>query len=75
MCVGNTVAWNNLLISLSRMLYCFDFKGDPNAPINAAVRIDSVFTKAPFSISIQPRSEAHRLLIQRECADAAKMEN
>ncbi|KAH6988427.1 cytochrome P450 [Ilyonectria destructans] len=54
---------------------------DLNAPtkghlgFGSAVRIDSVFTKAPFSISIQPRSEAHRLLIQRECADAAKMEN
>ncbi|KAG4284981.1 hypothetical protein FPRO06_06241 [Fusarium proliferatum] len=35
-CVGNNVAWNNLLISVSRLLYCFDIEEVPGKPVDAS---------------------------------------
>ncbi|RYC79667.1 hypothetical protein BFJ63_vAg17448, partial [Fusarium oxysporum f. sp. narcissi] len=74
-CVGNTVAWNNMFIAVSRLLYCFDLSGVPGETIDTSVRFDAEYGKAPFQVSIKPRSEAHRRLIERECLDAAKMES
>ncbi|KAH7215518.1 cytochrome P450 [Fusarium oxysporum] len=74
-CVGNTVAWNNMFIAVSRLLYCFDVSGVPGETIDTSVRFDSEFGKAPFEVTIKPRSEAHRQLIERECANAATMES
>ncbi|KAI6752560.1 hypothetical protein HG530_013929 [Fusarium avenaceum] len=73
--MGNTVAWNNIFIAVSRLLYCFDFTGIPGKSINTTASLDIQYGKAPFSVKIKPRSEAHRQLIERECADAAKMES
>jgi hypothetical protein len=73
--VGNTVAWNNLFIAVSRLLYCFDVTGVPGETIDTSARFDTGYGKAPFGVNIKPRSEAHRQLIERECANAAKMES
>lgn len=73
--MGNTVAWNNMFIAVSRLLYCFDFTGVPGESIDTTASLDIQYGKAPFSVKIKPRSEAHRQLIERECADAAKMES
>ncbi|KAK7585721.1 hypothetical protein V3481_012007 [Fusarium oxysporum f. sp. vasinfectum] len=74
-CVGNTVAWNNLFVAVSRLLYCFDVTGVPGETIDTSARFDTGYGKAPFGVNIKPRSEAHRQLIERECANAAKMES
>ncbi|KAF9765933.1 hypothetical protein IL306_001706 [Fusarium sp. DS 682] len=74
-CVGNNVAWNNMLIAVSRLLYCFDIEGVPGKPVDASRSFLVEFGKLPFDVKIKPRSEAHAQLIQRECADAAKMDD
>ncbi|KAI1067539.1 hypothetical protein LB506_003833 [Fusarium annulatum] len=74
-CVGNNVAWNNLLISVSRLLYCFDFEEVPGKPVDASRSFLIGYGDPPFMAMIKPRSEAHAQLIQRECAHSANMDN
>ncbi|KAF5227008.1 hypothetical protein FANTH_14906, partial [Fusarium anthophilum] len=35
-CVGYNVAWNNMLISVSRLLYCFNIEGVPGKPVDTS---------------------------------------
>ncbi|SCO39815.1 related to cytochrome P450 [Fusarium fujikuroi] len=74
-CVGNNVAWNNLLISVSRLLYCFDIEEVPGKPVDASRSFLIGYGDPPFMATIKPRSEAHAQLIQQECAHSANMDN
>ncbi|PNP74826.1 hypothetical protein FNYG_11840 [Fusarium nygamai] len=74
-CVGNNVAWNNLLISVSRLLYCFDVEEVPDKPVDPSRSLSVDYRKPPFMVKIKPRSEAHAQLIRRECAHATDMNN
>ncbi|KAF4435967.1 cytochrome p450 [Fusarium acutatum] len=73
-CVGYNVAWNNMLISVSRLLYCFDIEGVPGKPVDASKSFLVESGQPRFEIKIKPRSEAHAQLIQRECANTVEME-
>jgi hypothetical protein len=63
-----------MFIAVSRLPYYFDFTGVPGEIIDTTARFDSEYGKATFSANIKARSEVHRRLIERECADVAEME-
>ncbi|KIX05640.1 uncharacterized protein Z518_03612 [Rhinocladiella mackenziei CBS 650.93] len=67
LCPGHHVAMRNMFITFSRLLYYFDFKEVPGAPINDWEIEAMAHEKAPYEIQIIPRSEAHVRLIEREC--------
>ncbi|KAH7117183.1 cytochrome P450 [Dactylonectria estremocensis] len=70
-CVGYNVAMSNLLIALSRIIYCFDFIPVPGASMDTSKPLDSGEQSPPFQVEIKVRSEAHQKLIERECCHLA----
>ena len=70
-CVGWNVGWKNMFIVFSRLLYCFDFGEDPEAPIDVVSIPIHETHKPPFKVTIKPRSKAHEDLIMRSCKYAA----
>jgi hypothetical protein len=61
-----------MFIAFSRLLYCFDFKEVPGAPIDEWKIDPLAHGHAPFQIQIVPRSMEHVTLIEKECAQAGR---
>ncbi|OIW35202.1 cytochrome P450 [Coniochaeta ligniaria NRRL 30616] len=72
-CAGYRVASNSMFIFLSRFIYCFDVEEDPAYPIDTyhipLTPPPGKVNEPPFIAKVAVRSEAHRQLILRECAD------
>lgn len=69
-CVGYSVAVDNLSLAIARMVYCFDFEQDPNSPIDTS-KLFGTGPTPPFRVLITPRSDLHRRLIEMQCSGAA----
>ncbi|KEF62901.1 uncharacterized protein A1O9_00875 [Exophiala aquamarina CBS 119918] len=70
-CAGYVVANRNLFLSISRLVYCFDFLPVEGHPIPVGKPFSTRIMNAPFQIKIRVRSPAHEALIRRECTSAA----
>lgn len=60
-----------MFITFSRLLYCYEFKEVPGAPINDWEIEAMAHERAPYKIQIIPRSKEHVQLIEKECASFA----
>lgn len=60
-----------MFITFSRLLYCYEFKEVPEAPINDWEIEAMAHERAPYKIQIIPRSKEHVQLIEKECASFA----
>lgn len=58
---------------IARVMYCFDFHTVPGHPIPVGKPFE-IGVEKPYEVKITVRSPAHAALIQRECAEAAKIE-
>ncbi|KAI1611780.1 cytochrome P450 [Exophiala viscosa] len=71
-CPGWHLGTRNMFIAFSRLLYCFNFKEVPGAPINENEIDPLAHDHPPFQIEIVPRSHNHVELVERECAEAGQ---
>lgn len=69
-CVGWKVGEMNVWIAIARLLYCFDFKEDRNAPIDTMTIPQITKGCAPFAVNVEVRSQQHAALINRDCTEA-----
>lgn len=60
----------NVWIGIARLLYCFDFEQIPGQDIDTMAIPQITKNKAPFSVKVRARTEAHAHLIRRECSEA-----
>ena len=71
-CPGWHLGTRNMFIAFSRLLYCFNFKEVPGAPINGNEIDPLAHDHPPFQIEIVPRSHNHVELVERECTEAGQ---
>ncbi|KAL1615103.1 hypothetical protein SLS56_011930 [Neofusicoccum ribis] len=69
-CPGYHVGARNMFVAFARILYCYRFEEDPQAPIDDCRIEPQAHDTPPFKIEIIPRSEKHVELIQKECRAA-----
>lgn len=67
--MGYNVGTTNMHIAVARLLYCFDFLPDGDIDMSKPLSMDA--EHASFNMKVQVRSEAHRMLIEKECSEEA----
>lgn len=60
----------SMFLTISRLIYCFDFSPLPGHPIPVGKPLSISIDGPPFKVNITLRSPAHEELIRRECASA-----
>jgi hypothetical protein len=72
-CTGRDIGRNSLFLTFSRILWAYNIKnGDNKAPDDRAFSPTLVSVPQPFKVVFEPRSSHHRMIIEREWANADK---
>ncbi|KAI8174470.1 Adenylate-forming reductase Nps9 [Colletotrichum sp. SAR 10_75] len=72
-CAGWKVGEMNVWIAAARLLYCFDFEQIPGESIDTMAIPQITKNKAPFSVKVSARSQAHADLIRMECSESVNV--
>ncbi|KAJ0314236.1 hypothetical protein Brms1b_007110 [Colletotrichum noveboracense] len=72
-CAGWKVGEMNVWIAAARLLYCFDFEQIPGQSIDTMAIPQITKNKAPFSVKVSARSQAHADLIRMECSESVNV--
>ncbi|KAK4498569.1 hypothetical protein PRZ48_011227 [Zasmidium cellare] len=76
-CSGQRMAENSLMISLSKLVWAFDFTAPPNTKIDTSIETGYeggfLVTPKKFPLDIKPRSSEHAAVIEKEMKEVAPL--